>query len=81
IRHVIIPSITLNEAYLKQLRKFIDSLKTVEKIEALPYHTMGATKYKNLGIVYPLEGILPPTKDEMEFVKKILRIEEQGEEK
>ena len=32
IRHVIIPTITLNEVYLKKLKKFIDSLNTVENL-------------------------------------------------
>lgn len=80
IRHVIIPGITLNEVYLRKLREFIDSLKTVEKIEALPYHTMGKAKYQNLKIIYPLEGVDPPTKEQMDFVKSILRINHRKEE-
>ena len=50
IRHVLVPTITLNDEYLIKTKKFIDTLKTVDKIEVLPYHTMGINKYKNLGI-------------------------------
>ena len=40
IRHVLVPGITLNDEYLNKTKEFIDTLKTVKKIEVLPYHTM-----------------------------------------
>ncbi|MDE7161824.1 MAG: hypothetical protein K2N65_03585, partial [Anaeroplasmataceae bacterium] len=73
IRHVIIPSITANEADLKELKKFIDELKTVENVELLPYHTMGVQKYQRLGLTYPLKDVLPPTKEEMDAVHRIFK--------
>ena len=74
IRHVLVPGITLNDEYLTQLKEFIDTLDTVEKIEVLPYHTMGTVKYKNLGIEYPLENTLAPTKEEVKHAKTILGV-------
>lgn len=74
IRHVLIPGITLNEVDLKCLKEFLDTLEGVEKIELLPYHTMGVSKYENLGIAYPLEGVLPPSKEEVFQAKKILGV-------
>ena len=44
IRQVIIPGITDNEEDLLELKKFINSLKTVEKVELLPYHNLGEYK-------------------------------------
>ena len=61
IRHVLVPGITTDERYLKQLREFIDTLKTVDRVEVLPYHTLGVFKWKELGIPYQLEGVEPPT--------------------
>ena len=73
IRQVIVPNITDDEETLKATRAFIDTLKTVEKVEVLPYHTMGEVKYKNLGIEYPLQGVEPPSKEVVQRAKEILR--------
>lgn len=70
IRHVLVPGITTDERYLKQLREFIDTLKTVERVEVLPYHTLGVFKWKELGIPYQLEGVEPPTKEQIECAKE-----------
>ena len=72
IRHVLVPGITTDERYLKQLREFIDTLKTVDRVEVLPYHTLGVFKWKELGIPYQLEGVEPPTKEQIECAKKVL---------
>lgn len=58
LRVVIVPGINDNDDYIKELIKFIKPIKNVEKIELLPYHTYGVHKYKELGISYPLEGVL-----------------------
>lgn len=72
IRHVLVPDKTDDDFYLKKLREFIDTLKNVERVEVLPYHTLGASKWKSLGIPYPLIGIDPPTKERVENAEKIL---------
>ena len=74
IRHVLVPTITLNDEYLIKTKEFIDTLKTVDKIEVLPYHTMGIVKYQNLGIDYKLKGINPPTKEEIRHAKYLLGV-------
>lgn len=56
------PGITDDDGALKRLRAFLDTLKTVEKVEVLPYHTMGVVKYEKLGYEYPLKGVQPPIK-------------------
>ena len=74
IRHVLVPGITTTEIYLKELKDFISTLKTVKKVEILPYHTLGVVKYENLGLDYPLKGVNPPTKDEINKAKEILGV-------
>ena len=74
IRHVLVPTITLNDSYLIKTKEFIDTLKTVDKIEVLPYHTMGIVKYENLGIDYRIKDINPPTKEEVRHAKYLLGV-------
>lgn len=73
IRHVLVPDITDNDEALMRLRAFLDTLSNVEKVEVLPYHTMGVQKYEKLGIPYSLEGVQPPAKERVENAKRILR--------
>lgn len=72
IRHVLVPGITTEEDELHRLRSFLDTLKTVERVEVLPYHTLGVFKWKELGIPYQLEGVDPPTKEQIDRAKEIL---------
>lgn len=72
IRHVLMPGITTEEDELHRLRSFLDTLKTVERVEVLPYHTLGVFKWKELGIPYQLEGVDPPTKEQIDRAKEIL---------
>ncbi|MBQ8876180.1 MAG: pyruvate formate lyase-activating protein [Clostridia bacterium] len=72
IRQVLVPDLTDDEESLARTRAFIDTLQTVERIEVLPYHTMGEVKYQKLGIEYPLKGVEPPTKERVLNAKRIL---------
>lgn len=76
IRHVLVPGRSDEDRYLKRLSEFIDTLDNVEKVEVLPYHTLGAYKWKELGMEYPLEKVEPPTKDRVENANRILRTKE-----
>ena len=74
IRQVLVPEITDDEEDLLRLKEFISSLKTVKKIELLPYHNMGKYKWEKLGLKYELENIIPATIEDVEKAKKILGI-------
>ena len=77
IRHVLVPGITDDEGQLKRLRKFIDTLNIVERVEVLPYHTLGVFKWKELGIPYRLEGVKPPTEEQVQRAGEILCSDER----
>ena len=75
IRNVLVPGVTDDQEDLEGLRDFVASLKTVKRFEVLPYHTLGVVKYAELGIKYELEGVLPPTKEEIQRANDILETE------
>lgn len=58
VRHVMVPGYTDSEESMRQFVDCMDPiLNKVEKIEILPYHTMGIQKYKELNRPYLLEGV------------------------
>ncbi len=74
IRHVVVPGITDDKELLTRLGSFIGGLSNVKALDVLPYHIMGVTKYQELGIAYPLEGVEPATKKQaMEAKQTILK--------
>lgn len=72
IRHVLVPERSDKDEYLHRLHDFIETLDNVERVEVLPYHTLGEYKWKELGYDYPLAGIDPPTKERIENANQIL---------
>lgn len=72
IRQVIVPGINDNVSYINRLKEFIGPLENVEKIELLPYHLLGVSKYKQLGIPYKLEGVPAMEKDRCDELYKVL---------
>lgn len=72
IRHVLLPTENYSDAHLQALRDFIDTLHNVEKVEVLPYHTLGVYKWEQLGIPYTLKDIPPCSKEALDHANTIL---------
>lgn len=75
IRQVIVPGINDTKEYILRLKEFLKPLKNIEKIELLPYHTMGIEKYKNLGLKYRLSGVEAMDKDRCKELETLLKSE------
>lgn len=73
IRHVLIPGITDKDEYLVRLRDFLSTLHNIERIEVLPYHTLGVYKYEKLGIDYRLKDVQPPVAERVANANDILQ--------
>mgnify|MGYP002958337344 CR=1 FL=1 len=76
IRHVLVPGLTDDEEGLRRTADFIRSLKTVQRVEVLPYHTLGLFKWQNLGIPYPLDGVRVPTAEEIAAAEQLLHVQD-----
>lgn len=74
IRQVLVPGYTDDEQDLLKLKKFIESLKTVENVQILPYHNMGKYKWEKLGAKYELEDVRQANQDDVDRAKRILGI-------
>ncbi len=74
IRQVLVPGYTDDEQDLIKLREFISTLKSVEKVEILPYHDLGKFKWEQLGEIYPLENVRTANNDDVKRAKEILGI-------
>ncbi|MCL2559612.1 MAG: pyruvate formate-lyase-activating protein [Turicibacter sp.] len=76
IRRVLVPGLSDSEDDLKATAAYIKELNqigTVERIEVLPYHPMGESKWEELGYEYPLKGQRVPTKEEVTRAEEILK--------
>ena len=74
IRHVLVPGLTDGEEGLRRTADFIHSLKTVQRVEVLPYHTLGLFKWQKLGISYPLPDAVPPTAEQIRRAEELLEV-------
>lgn len=73
IRHVLVPDWSDTDEYLTKTRQFIDTLPNVERIDVLPYHTLGIHKWEAMNLDYPLDGIEPPSEERIRNANEILR--------
>ena len=72
LRQVIVPDINDNEEYILKLKEYTKKFKNVEKVELLPYHSMGIEKYKKLNIKYRLEKTLDMDKERCKKLQELL---------
>ena len=73
IRHVLVPQLSDFDEDLDKLSQFIETLDNVERVEVLPYHTLGAFKWETLGIPYSIKDICPPDKERIANAKAKLK--------
>ena len=72
IRHVVVEGYTDDEESLFALGEFIGRLRNLQALDVLPYHTLGASKYKALGIPYALDGLSPMSQQKANEAKRTI---------
>lgn len=78
IRYVIVPEWTDDDESAHLLGQFIQGMTNIERIDLLPYHSLGKYKWDSFGGNYPLEGVNPPPLSTLNRIKEI--IESYGHE-
>lgn len=61
VRFVLVPGLTDDEANVAGVAEYAAGLATVERVEVLPFHRLGARKYAELGLRFPLADTAPPS--------------------
>lgn len=79
VRHVVVPGITDQEASLLSLGHFLRPLTCMERLEVLPYHSMGEVKYQALGLEYKLHGVPQLSREEAKSAEAVIRRSMSGE--
>jgi len=72
VRTVIVPGINDNEEFLARYAAIIKHFSNIQKYELKPFHTMGFSKYEQLGIENPLAGTEGMPLERLEKLKKYL---------
>ncbi len=73
LRQVIVPGINDDREHVLKLCSFARTVKNVEKVELLPYKTLGVHKYRELNIKYRLEGVEDLSQAKLDELNTILR--------
>ena len=73
IRQVIVPGVNDDESHVLQLKQFVSTLQNVERVELLPYHTMGKSKYDKLDIKYRLGDTADMDKSRCKQLEELLK--------
>jgi pyruvate formate lyase activating enzyme len=60
VRFVLVPGLTDDRANVDAVAAIAGEVPTIERVEVLPFHRLGARKYEALGLPFPLAGTQPP---------------------
>ncbi len=74
IRIPVIPWFNFNENDMIEMMKLLQSLPgNIEKIDLLPYHTLGNNKYKRFGMTNYMEGVTALSKEDVSLIFHIFK--------
>ncbi|WP_371664837.1 pyruvate formate-lyase-activating protein [Streptomyces sp. NBC_00280] len=76
IRYVLVPGWTDDPEAVAGLADFVAGLRSVDRVDVLPFHKLGVAKYEALGIPFPLRDTPVPTRESVERVRE--RFQERG---
>lgn len=73
LRYVLVPGITDVSEDIDGLAAFAAGLGNIERVDVLPFHQLGKSKWTQLGLDYKLKDQRTPTRDEVDQAIRIFR--------
>ena len=73
LRYVLVPGYSDAEADIRMLGERLGAYKSVERVELLPYHTLGVHKYEAMGLEYRLRDVRENTPEQLDRAAALLR--------
>jgi pyruvate formate lyase activating enzyme len=73
LRYVLVPKLNDSKKDMKGLKKILTGLKYCERLEFLPYHTLGRHKWEYMKLKYPLRNTAPASAQDLKKAQALLR--------
>ncbi|MEU1290016.1 pyruvate formate-lyase-activating protein [Kitasatospora sp. NPDC005856] len=71
VRFVLVPGLTDPAANVEGVAAFAASLGNVTRVDVLPFHRLGARKWRALGLDFPLADTAPPSPEQIAEARAI----------
>lgn len=72
IRYVVVEGFTVDPIYADMLGELVSNMGCVEKVELLPYHSLGIHKWDAFFDTYQLANVHPPSREQLDAIKERL---------
>ena len=73
LRYVLVPGISDFEEDIRALGEFFKDFKMLQRVEILPYHTLGMHKYETMGQEYKLKDTKTNTSEQLDRALKLFK--------
>ena len=73
LRYVLVPGYSDAEEDIRRLGERLGGCRSIERVELLPYHTLGVHKYEAMGLDYRLRGVRENTPEQLNRAAALLR--------
>lgn len=71
LRYVLVPEYSNFEEDIRALGEHFKGFQMIQRVEILPYHTLGVHKYEAMGQEYRLKGVKENTPEQLDIAKAI----------
>jgi pyruvate formate lyase activating enzyme len=73
LRYVLVPGLTDNLNEIQRLAEFSGGLGNIERVDVLPFHNLGAHKWRARGLKYRLADRTPPSESSLQQARSVFR--------